>query len=90
MSRRSTKGKAEYQALADALTEITPHCHGDDRFTADDLTNPEVTNLKRICAGCEIRDLCAAYGAAARPPAGVWAGRTYRNTTREPKERNPR
>lgn len=75
------RGDAEYQALADALREVTPPCTDDPRFLleAHEIAPAELSHLAMtICRSCPVRGLCAAYAASARPTAGVWAGRTFK------------
>lgn len=81
MAGRANRGAAEYAALADALNDHTPACTGDARFILEPQEIPaqELEHLRlTICNPCPLRDLCHAYAAAARPPAGIWAGRTYK------------
>lgn len=79
------RGTNEYRALSYALERVTPDCSGDPRFilgpheiAADELRNISI----RICRPCPLNALCAAYGTAARPKAGIWAGRVYREYRR--------
>ncbi|RWR16790.1 hypothetical protein D8Y23_12775 [Microbacterium enclense] len=76
-----TRADDLYRDLATALQE-TPKvpCLGIDRFTADikDLAPNESTQLGfAYCSHCPVKPACVAYADAARPPAGVWGGRTY-------------
>lgn len=34
---------------------------------------------KQVCAGCEVRELCAAYALANREPYGTWGGMSERD-----------
>lgn len=83
------RGDVEYRALAAALAEAdAPPCTGDPRFILDphEINETELNHLwATTCRDCPLRDLCRAYGDAARPPAGVWAGRTYLPRTRRKK-----
>lgn len=75
------RGDAEYQALADALREITPPCTDDPRFLleAHEIARDELAYLREtVCRPCPVRELCAAYAGSARPTAGIWAGRTFK------------
>lgn len=75
------RGDAEYQALSDALREVTPPCTDDPRFLLEshEIAPAELSHLAMtICRSCPVRGLCAAYAASARPTAGVWAGRTFK------------
>jgi hypothetical protein len=67
-------GDAEYRALFDAMALTPPACASDDRFILDE---PDVAELTPVCERCPVLDQCHAYAAAARPKAGVWAGRRY-------------
>lgn len=67
-----------YERLAQALEMMGAPCEGDPRFTTD---NAPLDALQPICAGCPIQMLCDEYARAARPAAGVWAGRRYGSTT---------
>lgn len=64
-----------YDALLVAMDAEPPACHGIDLFTADNLTKADVAVCAQICATCPLLALCASYASAARPAAGVWAGR---------------
>lgn len=66
--------KQALDALTAALEHDRPACHRDARFIDDDVP---AAALAPICAACPVRAACAAYGAAARPAGGVWAGRRY-------------
>jgi len=74
---RSERGTDEYNTLLDALNTYTPPCHSDDRYTADDIDEATRVELVTGCDLCRISGLCRAYASKARPPAGIWAGRTY-------------
>lgn len=81
MATRARRGTEEYAALARALDHTTPPCTGDPRFILEphELARQEVDYLSRtVCRPCPLLALCAAYGRAARPPAGIWGGRTYK------------
>ena len=77
--------EAEYATLQDALQQYTPPCAGDNRYTADELDEATRAELSAGCDLCTIRPLCRAYATAARPRAGMWAGRHYSNARKEPK-----
>ncbi|WP_460802274.1 WhiB family transcriptional regulator [Microbacterium sp. GXF6406] len=64
-----------WQALSDALDEVTPRCTDNPLFTADRLTNEEQEACGHMCASCPVFDLCDAYAKAAGVKAGFWAGR---------------
>ena len=81
-NRSEPRGVAEYVALQDALTEYTPPCHGDDRYTADELDDATRAELSAGCDLCHISGLCRAYATAAKPDAGYWAGRKHHNRRR--------
>lgn len=85
-----SRGDEEYRTLSAALATIdAPECSGDPRFLleAHEIAADELSHLSNtICRPCPLRDLCRAYGAIARPPAGIWGGRVYK----APKERKPR
>ncbi|MFJ2542743.1 WhiB family transcriptional regulator [Microbacterium sp. NPDC087589] len=79
---RSREHDAEeaFTALSNALDIVAPGCRDDGRFTLDphELQREELGFLSvRVCWPCPVRDLCRAYAEAARPAAGVWAGRVY-------------
>jgi WhiB family redox-sensing transcriptional regulator len=42
----------------------------------------DLSRVKRICAGCEIRIECLAWALATREQYGVWAGTTPRQRRR--------
>lgn len=83
------KGEAEYIALAAALDRMeAPECTDDWRFVMEhsEFGPDEILHLSTTyCRPCPIRDLCRAYGEAARPIAGIWGGKTYK----PPKQRQP-
>lgn len=81
--RSEQRGVAEYTVLQDALTEYTPPCHGDDRYTADEHDNSTLAELATGCDLCHISGLCRAYANTARPKGGVWAGKRYSNNPRK-------
>ncbi len=84
------KGEEEYRALARALDTHTPRCIDDERFIAEDLERVEVTRLGlTVCNPCPIKALCAAYATKARPPAGIWAGKTYPASQRRGEKEQP-
>lgn len=76
-----TRADDRYADLALALlAHPEPPCLGNDRFTADliDFERDEPTQLAAtVCSRCPVKPECVAYADAARPPAGVWGGRTY-------------
>lgn len=75
------RGDAEFQALSDALREVSPPCTDDPRFLleAHEIAPAELSHLAMTaCRPCPVRALCAAYAASVRPTAGVWAGRTFK------------
>lgn len=80
MTLRARAARAEYTALVDALEHYRPPCHADPRFTDDDQ---RATDLAMICARCSILPECGEYADAARPAAGIWAGRRWTTTQRK-------
>ncbi|KAA9133711.1 WhiB family transcriptional regulator [Microbacterium caowuchunii] len=85
---------AAFAALSFALQDIVPPCDGDPRFILEprEISRSELWHLSITkCRGCPVRKLCAAYGDAARPEAGIWAGKTYGPGARrrQPKDPNP-
>lgn len=81
MVSRADRGAAEYAALVDALEEVTPRCRDDARFILEraELAADDLTDMRAMCALCPLLAACGAYGTAARPPAGMWAGHLYNN-----------
>ena len=61
--------------LVEAMETHRPACEGIDLFTADDLTNADVSACAAVCAECPLFIECDAYRRIARPAAGVWAGK---------------
>jgi len=60
-----------------AMEDEAPACDGLEAFTADRFADPEQTDLMgSICRACPLIDLCAAFVAAEKPSAGMWAGMT--------------
>lgn len=81
--------RREYSELAKAMEDTEPACADDPRFTLDEhqVHEQEAVLLRSICRGCPLRAECDAYGRAAKPTSGIWAGRYYGHTPR--KERIP-
>ncbi len=77
-----------YTSLQTALIDITPPCSNDPRYLAgrEELTSPTRMQMIARCRSCPVRDLCDQYATAARPEAGMWAGRYYERRTRHLKE----
>ncbi|KAA9154750.1 hypothetical protein F6B41_12300 [Microbacterium lushaniae] len=75
------RGAAAWANLQAALTTADPACRDDPRFTADDVSSAE---LRPICDGCAVREMCAEYARVAPRGAiyGVWAG-LVRRTPRQ-------
>lgn len=69
-----TTAEDALKALDLAMQDVDPACQGDGRFVLDD--QPAHT-LRYICNECPLIELCRAYAKAAKPPAGVWAGRRW-------------
>lgn len=69
------RGVDEYAALHEAMKRSAPACRGNDAFTADRVPPDELTRLASICRACPVLSECDAFATAARPEAGVWAGR---------------
>lgn len=67
-----------YERLQEALEQQGAPCEGDARFTTD---NAPLDALQPVCAACPIRMLCDEYARAAKPAAGIWAGKRYGSTT---------
>ena len=78
-----SKASDAYNTLHNAMTTTIAPCSGLDLFTADDLNAADMAVLVPICETCPLFALCDAFGQAARPAAGVWAGKRYatRSTT---------
>jgi hypothetical protein len=75
---RGADPQVAYAALSEALVELAPRCRDDVRFTLDGLQHDEVAFLSmQVCWPCPVRTLCHEYAEAARPDAGVLAGRVY-------------
>lgn len=73
------RGDTEYRALTDALADTNPPCASDWRYLADEheVDDGDRLQMKAMCRSCPLVGLCAAYAAAARPEAGMWAGSYY-------------
>ncbi|OJV93736.1 MAG: hypothetical protein BGO47_06740 [Microbacterium sp. 67-17] len=72
--------------LAQALNDHDPACRDDPRFTLDhdQLPPGEVAHIGlTICRPCPLRTTCREYAETAKPPAGIWAGRTYQRRPRK-------
>lgn len=76
MARRDP-GEQQYAALVEAMETDRPACRDYELFTADDIDNQQFALAKRLCADCPLRALCQAYAVAAKPTAGIWAGKQY-------------
>ncbi|WP_194763965.1 WhiB family transcriptional regulator [Microbacterium sp. UFMG61] len=84
---RAGSGHAEYLALSKALDDVTPACSNDWRYIQDrEVLDPDdVAAMQRACRACPVQSLCRTYGDAARPSAGMWAGRFWGRKERTPK-----
>jgi hypothetical protein len=72
-----TRASEAYDLLHTAMTTTLAPCAGIGLFTADDLSAADKAVLTPICDTCPLFDLCRDYADAARPTAGLWAGKTY-------------
>lgn len=74
-----TRGTEEYRELSDAMTETSTPCNGDWRFIQerDQIDDAGLIEMRRGCARCPLQPLCRTYADAARPSAGMWAGRYW-------------
>ena len=80
------KGDTEYRRLTDAMNDHMPPCSGYPRFILDrhEIAPDELSHISlTICRTCPIKQPCRAYGEAARPGAGIWAGRTWGTPRKE-------
>ena len=71
------RGDREWAALRDALKTTTPPCTDDIRFVLDRPSEADQAAMSTICSTCPIRDTCAAYARATKPPGTYWAGTYY-------------
>lgn len=82
MPRPNGTAYEAYRALTIALADSdAPPCTDDPRFILEpsQIAAQEVEHIGlTICRVCPLHALCRAYGDAARPTAGIWAGRTYK------------
>ncbi len=71
------RARLAWDALQGALDTERPGCHGDARFTRDNLSDAQVATLAQICTACPILRACDAFAAALpiHAVSGVWAGR---------------
>ncbi len=72
-------GEAEYRDLVQAYEHSTPACRGDWRFIQDreEIDTDHIGQMARTCRTCPLLDLCDTYARAAKPNAGMWAGRYW-------------
>ncbi|GLJ79753.1 WhiB family transcriptional regulator [Microbacterium imperiale] len=77
---KEKRGADEYRRLNVAIEHHPPRCADDPRFIRDaiDYQPNELSELRAVCRRCPLYALCASYGKAAKPPAGVWAGSVYK------------
>lgn len=73
--------EAAWDALNEALEDVTPPCNRLPLFVANYRTDDEREACEVICARCPVFDLCDAYAKAAAD-SGFWAG-----VERSPKRR---
>jgi hypothetical protein len=73
-----SRASEAYDRLHTALVTNIPDCQDIDLFTADGLSKADMGVLKQICESCPLRAPCDDYGRIAKPPAGVWFGKSYR------------
>lgn len=76
---RTEKGVEDFARLANALRETTTPCRDDWRFIQerDQLDSTDLNEMRTGCGQCPLAALCGAYAEAARPSAGLWAGRFW-------------
>ncbi len=81
---RTEKGVAEYHLLTDAVRDTPTPCRNDPRFIQerDQIDSSDLLAMKRVCLQCPLLALCGTYAEAARPSAGMWAGRFWGRTER--------
>jgi hypothetical protein len=75
-----TAASDAYQALHTAMETMSPLCRDDSRFI-DDTINP--ARVVELCRVCPLFAACRAYAIAARPKAGIYAGRRWSGTKQE-------
>lgn len=80
--KRATSERVEKasERLREAMTEESPSCAGDPRFTASrpsPLKGDERRELYLTCFACPIFEACAEYADATKPAAGYWAGKNF-------------
>lgn len=68
---------AAHAALNAALRDSAPPCEGDETFTADRLSEADISFCKAMCSVCPAFDLCEAYATASSARNGFWAGHLY-------------
>jgi hypothetical protein len=78
-----TAASDAYQALHSAMETTSPLCRDDSRFI-DDTINP--ARVVELCNLCPLFAACRAYAIAARPSAGIYAGRRWHGRTKLEKE----
>lgn len=66
-----------YQALQKAMSNQRALCQGDDRYTADEVTQGDANQMAELCAICPLLAACKTYSDTSRPEAGYWAGRLW-------------
>jgi len=73
------RGAQEYRTLSDAMNTRTPRCSGDWRYIQerDQIDSDDLQEMRRLCNACPLKGLCRSYAEAARPSAGMWAGRFW-------------
>ena len=78
-----SRASEAYDTLQKAMTVTLAPCDGIELFTADTLSNADKAALTAICDTCLLFDKCRTYADAARPTAGLWAGKTYTTRTKD-------
>ncbi|HEY1823986.1 MAG TPA: WhiB family transcriptional regulator [Trebonia sp.] len=50
----------------------------------------QITQARRVCAGCPVRQQCLDFAMRTREPAGIWGGTTPEERVKELRARNRR
>lgn len=74
-----------WRLLSNAMLKTAPLCIADPRYTSDELTQGDLSEMREKCAICPLLGECAGYSRAASPAAGFFAGQKFPRPTGRPK-----
>lgn len=84
--RKPTAVEKAFDAAQDHLVENngTTNCFGKPSLYTDYESPPADEDAERLCAGCPVLLLCDGWAKKNRPSWGVWGGRVWVPSERDP------